>query len=188
MNPKVNILAFEAPPAPAAEMISVVIPVYNEAANLPALWTRLAAVMKQIARPWEVVFIDDGSADDSLTMLRGLQEAPGHVRVVELARNFGQHSAILAGFKQSKGDIVVTLDADLQNPPEEIPRLLAAIDDGNDVVGGWREERQDRPFPHVASRLHNHLTSSDRRRADARLRMHAARLSAAYRGYGRGVR
>src|SRR5579871_514618 len=98
MNSKVNILAFEAPPAPDAEMISVVIPVYNEAVNLPALWTRLAAVMKQIARPWEVVFIDDGSADDSLTMMRGYaEEVPGHVRVVELARNFGQHSAILAG-------------------------------------------------------------------------------------------
>src|SRR5580693_5009074 len=160
MTPKVNILAFEAPPAPAAEMISVVIPVYNEAANLPALWTRLAAVMKQIARPWEVVFIDDGSADDSLKMMRDYaEEAPGHVRVVELARNFGQHSAILAGFKQAKGDIIVTLDADLQNPPEEIPRLVQAIDDGNDVVGGWREERQDEAFRRVASRYHNKLTS-----------------------------
>jgi undecaprenyl-phosphate 4-deoxy-4-formamido-L-arabinose transferase len=161
MNPKVNILAFEAPPAPDSEMISVVIPVYNEAANLPALWTRLAAVMKQIARPWEVVFIDDGSADDSLKMMRGYaQETPGHVRVVELARNFGQHSAILAGFKQAKGDIIVTLDADLQNPPEEIPRLVQAIDDGNDVVGGWREERQDDAFRRVASRYHNKLTSA----------------------------
>jgi undecaprenyl-phosphate 4-deoxy-4-formamido-L-arabinose transferase len=161
MTPKVNILAFEAPPAPAAEMISVVIPVYNEAANLPALWTRLAAVMKQIARPWEVVFIDDGSADDSLKMMRDYaEEAPGHVRVVELARNFGQHSAILAGFKQAKGDIIVTLDADLQNPPEEIPRLVQAIDAGNDVVGGWREERQDDAFRRVASRYHNKLTSA----------------------------
>jgi undecaprenyl-phosphate 4-deoxy-4-formamido-L-arabinose transferase len=82
------------------------------------------------------------------------------VRVVELARNFGQHSAILAGFKQAKGDIVVTLDADLQNPPEEIPRLIEAIDDGNDVVGGWREERQDQAFRRIASRYHNKLTSA----------------------------
>jgi undecaprenyl-phosphate 4-deoxy-4-formamido-L-arabinose transferase len=161
MNPEVNILAFEAPAAPDAEMISVVIPVYNEAANLPVLWDRLAAVMKQIARPWEVVFIDDGSADDSLKMMRGYaDETPGHVRVVELARNFGQHSAILAGFKQARGDIIVTLDADLQNPPEEIPRLVQAIDAGNDVVGGWREERQDDAFRRVASRYHNKLTSA----------------------------
>ncbi len=84
----------------------------------------------------------------------------GHVRVVELSRNFGQHSAILAGFKQSRGEIVVTLDADLQNPPEEIPRLIAAIDEGNDVVGGWREERQDQAFRRIASRFHNKLTSA----------------------------
>jgi undecaprenyl-phosphate 4-deoxy-4-formamido-L-arabinose transferase len=161
MNAKSNLVSLNPLAAHDVEMISVVIPVYNEAANLPALWNRLAAVMKQIARPWEVVFIDDGSADDSLKMMRGYaEEAPGHVRVVELARNFGQHSAILAGFKQAKGDIIVTLDADLQNPPEEIPRLVQAIDDGNDVVGGWREERQDDAFRRVASRYHNKLTSA----------------------------
>jgi undecaprenyl-phosphate 4-deoxy-4-formamido-L-arabinose transferase len=144
-----------------AELISIVIPVYNEAANLPDLWKRLATVMKETGRPWEVVFVDDGSADDSLNLLRRFaDEAPGHVRVVELARNFGQHSAILAGFKQARGDIIVTLDADLQNPPEEIPRLIQAIDDGNDVVGGWREERQDQAFRRIASRYHNKLTSA----------------------------
>ncbi len=168
-------------------MISVVIPVYNEAANLPDLWTRLAAVMKQVARPWEVVFIDDGSSDDSLKMLKQFaDEMPGHVRVVELSRNFGQHSAILAGFKQSKGDIVVTLDADLQNPPEEIPRLMHAIDEGNDVVGGWREERQDQAFRRIASQLSQQADLGDRRRSDARLRMHAARIPAAHRRCGGG--
>jgi undecaprenyl-phosphate 4-deoxy-4-formamido-L-arabinose transferase len=161
MNTKSNLLPFDDVPGIDSEMISVVIPVYNEAANLPDLWARVAAVMRQVGRPWEVVFIDDGSTDDSLKMLRGFgDEAPGHVRVVELSRNFGQHSAILAGFKQSRGDIVVTLDADLQNPPEEIPRLIQAIDDGNDVVGGWREERQDQAFRRVASRFHNKLTSA----------------------------
>ena len=164
MNTKSNIIPLGEPASQhaemASEMISVVIPVYNEAANLPDLWPRLAAVMHQMNRAWEVVFIDDGSADDSLKMMRGYaDEAPGHVRVVELARNFGQHSAILAGFKQAKGDIIVTLDADLQNPPEEIPRLVRAIDDGNDVVGGWREARQDDAFRRVASRYHNKLTS-----------------------------
>ena len=161
MNIKSKILPFDDMPGVDSEMISVVIPVYNEAANLPDLWARLAAVMKRMGRPWEVVFIDDGSADDSLKMLKGFAaDAPGHVRVVELARNFGQHSAILAGFKQSKGDIIVTLDADLQNPPEEIPRLIQAIDDGNDVVGGWRKERQDQAFRRIASRYHNKLTSA----------------------------
>ncbi len=171
MSNKTNILPFDGLPAAdpemtrpdllSREMISVVIPVYNEAANLPDLWARVAAVMKPMGRRWEVVFIDDGSTDDSLKMLRGFAlEAPGQVRVVELSRNFGQHSAILAGFKQSRGDIVVTLDADLQNPPEEIPRLIEAIDAGNDVVGGWREERQDQAFRRIASQFHNKLTSA----------------------------
>jgi undecaprenyl-phosphate 4-deoxy-4-formamido-L-arabinose transferase len=160
MSTQGNILPFEPRPASDLEKISVVIPVYNEAANLPDLWRRLGTVMTQMNRAWEVVFVDDGSADDSLKIMRGYaDDTPGHVRVVELARNFGQHSAILAGFKQAKGDIIVTLDADLQNPPEEIPRLVQAIDDGNDVVGGWREERQDEAFRRVASRYHNKLTS-----------------------------
>ncbi|HVA68198.1 MAG TPA: glycosyltransferase [Candidatus Binataceae bacterium] len=144
-----------------AETVSVVIPVYNEEANLQALWGRLRPVMFACGRPWEVLFVDDGSIDKSLEILREFAAESGErVRIVELARNFGQHSAILAGFRQSRGDIVVTLDADLQNPPEEIPRLLAAIDEGNDVVGGWREERHDSPYRRYASRLHNSITSA----------------------------
>jgi len=161
MSTKSNLIPFDDLPTAESEMISVVIPVYNEVANLTDLWARLATVMKRMGRPWEVVFVDDGSADNSLSMLRGFADAtPGHVRVVELARNFGQHSAILAGFKQARGDIIITLDADLQNPPEEIPRLIEAIDAGNDVVGGWREERQDDAFRRIASRYHNKLTSA----------------------------
>ncbi|HUA36653.1 MAG TPA: glycosyltransferase [Candidatus Binataceae bacterium] len=141
-------------------LVSIVIPVYNESANLNALWTRLRPVLAGLDRSWEAVFVDDGSRDDSLKILCSIAaDEDGRVRVVELARNFGQHSAILAGFRQSRGEVVVTLDADLQNPPEEIPRLLAAIDEGNDVVGGWREERQDDAFRRYASRLHNRLTS-----------------------------
>ena len=140
-------------------MISVVIPVYNEAANLPALWQRLEPVLARSDYDYEVIFVDDGSVDRSLNLLREIAGNDSHVRVVELARNFGQHSAILAGFGHCRGDIVVTLDADLQNPPEEIPRLIAAIEAGNDVVGGWREERQDRSYRRMASRLHNRLTS-----------------------------
>ena len=138
-------------------LVSVVVPVYNEAANLHALWVRLEPVMRACGRPWEILFVDDGSSDLSLEIMREIAAgAEGAVRVIELARNFGQHSAILAGFRQCRGEIVVTLDADLQNPPEEIPRLVAAIDEGNDVVGGWREERQDnvrRALPHGPSRV-----------------------------------
>jgi len=137
-----------------------VVPVFNESANLPTLWSRLKPVLDGLDRPWETVFVDDGSRDDSLGILREIAaREEGRVRVVELARNFGQHSAILAGFKQSRGEMVVTLDADLQNPPEEIPKLIAAIDEGNDVVGGWREERHDQAYWKYASRLHNRLTS-----------------------------
>ena len=142
------------------ELVTIVVPVFNESANLTSLWSRLKPVLDGLDRPWEIVFVDDGSRDDSLAILCEIAAGEeGRVRVVELARNFGQHSAILAGFKQARGEIVVTLDADLQNPPEEIPRLIAAIDEGNDVVGGWREDRHDQPYRRYASRLHNRLTS-----------------------------
>ena len=143
----------------AGEPVSIVVPVYNESANLRALWVRLIPVLDGLGRECEVIFIDDGSRDDSLEILRGFSASDPRVRVVELARNFGQHSALLAGFRNCHGEIVVTLDADLQNPPEEIPKLLDAIEAGNDVVGGWREERQDRAYRRIASRLQNRLTS-----------------------------
>ncbi len=138
--------------------VSIVIPVYNESANLSALWQRLSAVAAKLP-DWEVVFVDDGSRDDSLNLLRQIAAEDAHVKVVELARNFGQHAALLAGFRECRGEVVVTLDADLQNPPEEIPRLLQEIAAGNDVVGGWRAERQDQAYRRLASRLHNRVTS-----------------------------
>jgi undecaprenyl-phosphate 4-deoxy-4-formamido-L-arabinose transferase len=143
----------------SGDLVSIVIPVYNESANLRALWTRLNPVVNGLGRECEVIFVDDGSRDDSLDLLRGFAVDDSRVRVVELARNFGQHSALLAGFRNCHGEIVVTLDADLQNPPEEIPKLIDAIEAGNDVVGGWREERQDRTYRRMASRLQNRLTS-----------------------------
>jgi undecaprenyl-phosphate 4-deoxy-4-formamido-L-arabinose transferase len=142
----------------AAMPVSIVIPVYNESANLSALWQRLSAVASGLP-DWEVVFVDDGSRDDSLKILRQIASHNDHVKVVELARNFGQHAALLAGFRECRGEVVVTLDADLQNPPEEIPRLLEQIEAGNDVVGGWRAERQDHAYRRLASRLHNRVTS-----------------------------
>jgi undecaprenyl-phosphate 4-deoxy-4-formamido-L-arabinose transferase len=142
------------------DSVAIVIPVYNEAANLPLLWARLVPILSDSTRKWEVIFVDDGSSDNSLKILRELSQEDARVRVVELARNFGQHSALLAGFRTSSADVVVTLDADLQNPPEEIPKLLEAISEGNDVVGGWREDRQDRGYRKLASQMHNRITSA----------------------------
>jgi len=155
-----NLTPLFAGAAAAPRLVSIVIPVYNEAANLPVLWRRLEPVMSRPGYSWEAIFIDDGSSDSSLELLREIAAHDARVRVVELARNFGQHSALLAGFRDSRGDIVVTLDADLQNPPEEIPRLLESIEAGNDVVGGWREDRHDSSYRRVASRLHNYVTSA----------------------------
>ena len=124
--------------------IFVVVPVFNEQGNLPALLERLTAVMNASGRPYELVFVDDGSRDRYLEILRSAAASnPTRIQVLQLARNFGQHQAILAAFSRVTGDAVVTLDADLQNPPEEIPRLLAKLDEGYDVVGGIRKSRHD---------------------------------------------
>jgi undecaprenyl-phosphate 4-deoxy-4-formamido-L-arabinose transferase len=141
--------------------VSVVVPVYNEQENLPALLPRLLPVLDGLSRPYEVIFVDDGSRDGSLAILRSFVDAhPGRVRVLELSRNFGQHPAILAAFQRARGSVVVTLDADLQNPPEEIPKLLARVDEGYDVVGGIRRQRQDSWFRRAASRLVNRVTGA----------------------------
>ena len=140
--------------------VSVVIPVFNEEANLPALLPRLLPVMEGLSRPWEVVFVDDGSRDRSLEILR--EEAARHpgVKVVELVRNAGQHMAIMAAFTATDGEYVITLDADLQNPPEEIPKLVAEMDRGHDVVGTIRAKRKDTFFRKAASRLVNRTTAA----------------------------
>ncbi len=124
-------------------MISLVIPVYNEEENLLRLKERLIPTMKAMGRPFEVILVDDGSRDSSLAILKEFAEEP-EIRVVELTRNYGQHAAILAGFSIVRGEIVITLDADLQNPPEEIPHLIAVMEEGGyDVVGTIRQGRKD---------------------------------------------
>jgi undecaprenyl-phosphate 4-deoxy-4-formamido-L-arabinose transferase len=136
--------------------LSVVIPVFNEAENLSDLCSRLINVLDGIGRPYEIIFTNDGSSDDSYSILRNMhQRYPEKIRVIDFNGNFGQHMAIMAAFERVRGEVVVTLDADLQNPPEEIPKLLAAIDDGYDVVGGYRKNRQDNPFRRYASRVIN---------------------------------
>ncbi len=137
------------------EMISLVIPVYNEEGNLHLLMNRIRPVMSAMKRPWEVILVDDGSRDQSLSILKEFTIYP-EVRAVELTRNYGQHAAILAGFSIVRGEIVVTLDADLQNPPEEIPRLIEAMEEGSfDVVGTIRRGRKDSLLRIVPSRIVN---------------------------------
>jgi undecaprenyl-phosphate 4-deoxy-4-formamido-L-arabinose transferase len=137
--------------------LSVVIPVYNERDNLPELIDRCLAACQKTGRNFEIILVDDGSRDGSRDFI--LQAADQHDEVVGviLNRNYGQHAAVFAGLEQSKGRIVVTLDADLQNPPEEIPRLVAEMDRGVDVVGTVRENRQDSLFRRTASALVNRL-------------------------------
>ncbi|MCX8072038.1 MAG: glycosyltransferase [Candidatus Binatia bacterium] len=135
--------------------LSVVVPIFNERPNLPPLHLRLTRVLAKLGRTYEICYIDDGSNDGSLSFLLECAAKDPHVRVVELARNCGQHAAILAGFFVCRGDVVVTLDADLQNPPEEIPRLLDAVGQGADVVGGRRVGRRDSQARIFLSRVIN---------------------------------
>ncbi|WP_224982733.1 glycosyltransferase [Geomonas agri] len=138
--------------------LSVVVPVYNEEGNLDNLMQRLYPALTGMKRPFEIIFTDDGSRDRSLKILKRLAHDYPEVRVIEFNGNFGQHMAIMAAFEISRGEIVVTLDADLQNPPEEIPKLVAEMENGHDVVGTIRQNRQDSVFRKSASRLVNITT------------------------------
>jgi undecaprenyl-phosphate 4-deoxy-4-formamido-L-arabinose transferase len=138
--------------------ISVVIPVYNEEAVLPALFARLYPSLDALGSSYEVVFVNDGSRDRSAAILREQFERRSDVtRVILFNGNFGQHLAIMAGFEASRGERIVTLDADLQNPPEELAKLLAKMDEGYDYVGTVRRARQDSVFRRWASRMMNFL-------------------------------
>jgi len=139
--------------------ISVVIPVFNEEDNLVELHARLAATMDPVGRPWEVIYVDDGSKDRSWDLLSRIQAADPHVRLVRFNRNYGQHMAIFAGFEKVRGSVVVTLDADLQNPPEEVPKLVAKLDEGFDVVSGWRQNRHDSVLRKIPTWMVAKLTS-----------------------------
>ncbi|UUC51323.1 undecaprenyl-phosphate 4-deoxy-4-formamido-L-arabinose transferase [Pseudomonas citronellolis] len=140
----------------AIDCVSVVIPVYNEQDSLPELLRRTDAACRQLGRAYEIVLVDDGSRDGSAELLQEAAEAPdSHVLAVILNRNYGQHAAIMAGFEQCRGDLVITLDADLQNPPEEIPRLVEQAAKGYDVVGTVRGNRQDSALRRWPSKLIN---------------------------------
>jgi undecaprenyl-phosphate 4-deoxy-4-formamido-L-arabinose transferase len=136
--------------------LSVVIPVYNEEAVLDAMFARLYPALDALKISYEVIFINDGSRDRSAGMLSAqFDKRPDVTRVIMFNGNFGQHRAILAGFEHSRGERVVTIDADLQNPPEEIGKLLAKMDEGYDYVGSIREKRNDSIWRHIASRIVN---------------------------------
>lgn len=141
--------------------LSLIIPVKNEAENLPLLYSAIKQALKPIERSWEVIFIDDGSEDQSLNVLHSLvNQEPECIRVVVFRRNFGQTAAISAGIDYAEGEIMVLLDADLQNDPADIPRLLEKLDEGYDVVSGWRKNRQDKLFTRkIPSMLANRLIS-----------------------------
>jgi undecaprenyl-phosphate 4-deoxy-4-formamido-L-arabinose transferase len=165
----------------SAGKVSVVVPVFNEQANLDEFLTRLLAVLDALPRPSEAILVDDGSRDRSLEILKTWASMrPDRVKVLELARNFGQHQAILAGFREVTGEVAVTLDADLQNPPEEIPKLLARFDEGYDVVGGVRRHRQDSLARRLASAAVNRITV-------AITRMHLTDFGCMLRLYSRDV-
>ena len=127
--------------------LSLIIPVKNEAENLPLLYDAIKQALKPIKQSWEVIFVDDGSTDPSLDVLQSLvNEDPQCIRVVVFRRNFGQTAAISAGIDYAHGETIVLMDADLQNDPADIPRLLEKLDEGYDLVSGWRKERKDNQF------------------------------------------
>lgn len=142
--------------------LSIVVPVYNEEKNLPELFEQILSALKDASYDWDVTFVDDGSKDKSVEVLKQLQaREPNRVRIVVFRRNYGQTAAISAGIDHSDGDVVILMDADLQNDPADIPVLLAELDKGYDVVSGWRKDRQDNALTRtLPSRLANQLISS----------------------------
>jgi undecaprenyl-phosphate 4-deoxy-4-formamido-L-arabinose transferase len=136
--------------------ISIVIPVYNEEENLPTLFERTTKVMDDFGKSYELILTNDGSKDKSIKLLEKFyKERSDVIRVIDFNGNFGQHMAVIAGFELAKGDIIVTLDADLQNPPEEIPKLIKKMEEGYDLVSGIRSLRQDNWFRRNVSRMVN---------------------------------
>ena len=138
-------------------MISIVIPVYNEEENLIPLHEELKAVLDLISVEYEFIFVDDGSTDKSIEILRKLRESDNHTQIIKLRRNYGQTAALLAGFNSTSGETVISIDADLQNDPNDIPALLEKMEEGWDVVCGWRRERNDPISKRIPSKISNWL-------------------------------
>lgn len=140
--------------------ISVVIPLLNEEDNLALLHERLTAVFATLDYTYEIIYVDDGSTDNSLKILQGLlQTDPAHVKIVELQRNFGKTTAMVAAFQNASGEVIITMDADLQDDPDEIPGMLETLNAGNDLVVAWRKERMDKAKKKLSSRIFNKTVS-----------------------------
>jgi undecaprenyl-phosphate 4-deoxy-4-formamido-L-arabinose transferase len=159
-KPGSSVLETQEKPRRPSPYVSVVVPVFNEEATLEKLFARLYPALKGMNKPFEIIFVDDGSRDRSLAILREfLDRHPQEVVIIEFNGNFGQHMAIMSAFERSRGDIIITIDADLQNPPEEIPRLVETMEQGYDAVGGYRRQRKDTLFRRVSSWAVNKITS-----------------------------
>lgn len=133
--------------------VSIVIPVYNSAPGLPELHERLTAVMERISRPFEIIMVDDCSQDNSFEVMQTLQERDPRLGIIRLAHNHGQHLTTLCGMQYSRGDLIITIDDDLQNPPEEIPAMLDAIEEGCDVVFAVPERKKQKFYRNLGSKL-----------------------------------
>jgi glycosyltransferase involved in cell wall biosynthesis len=166
--------------------ISVTIPVYNEAGNLRRLYEQLTPVLESLRRPWEVIFVNDGSSDGSAEVLDDLAAREKRIKVIHFRRNAGQTAAMMAGFEHARGEIIVPMDADLQNDPQDIPLLLAKLAEGFDVCSGWRKDRQDHPVRRkLPSRVANWLISKV---SGVRLHDYGCSLKAYRRDVIKGVR
>jgi len=139
--------------------VSVLVPVLNEEESLPELNERLRDALAAIHRPYEIIYINDGSTDRTEEILEAFHREDGRIKVIEFNRNYGQHMALFAGFDFARGEIVVTIDADLQNPPEEIPRLVAKAEEGYEVVATYRKQRKDSLFRKLPSYIVNRITA-----------------------------
>lgn len=160
MHDPTRIGASRSPPAASGIDVTVTIPLFNEAENIPILYARLRSALEALGRSWELILVDDGSNDGSAPILEQIAASDDRVTVVQFRRNYGQTAAFMAGIDHARGDIIVPMDGDLQNDPDDIAKLVAKLDDGFDVVSGWRKDRQDHPIKrNLPSRLANALIS-----------------------------
>lgn len=139
--------------------ISIVIPLFDEESNIEKLYTQLKVVLKDLDKRYELIFVDDGSTDNSFSILENFHRKDNAVKVVQFRRNFGKSAALSVGFKYAKGKIIITMDADLQDDPREIPNFIRKLDEGYDIVSGWRFKRRDSFSKTFPSKLFNYLTS-----------------------------